>query len=102
MRSARASPPAGNRSLSRRSSGRIQKLPHHSLSGFWTEDGSAVHSDASEFSAAVQRAFARVAEFADCGAALFAVFECRWHFYRPLAGVLFLVVAVAFGVPDFA
>lgn len=79
---------------------------YHALSAFPPEDGSAVNSgaaaDASAFSAAVQCGFARVVEFAECGAAPSAVFACRWHFYWPLAGVLFLAVAAAFGVPDFA
>ena len=80
---------------------------YHSLSAFPLEDGSAqaVHSgvtvDASALSAAVGCASARVAEFAEYGAAPSAVFERRWHFSWPFAGVLFPAVAAAFDVPDF-
>ena len=68
-------------------------------------DGSAVHSRAAagEFliSAAVQRDLARVAEFAECGADPFGVFEHRWHSSGLFAGVLFPAVAAASDVPDF-
>lgn len=68
-------------------------------------DGSAVHSGAAAgefaFSAAAQRAFVRVAEFAERGAVPFAVFERRWHSSEPFAGVLFPAVAAASGVADF-
>ena len=80
---------------------------HHWLSVFPLEDGSAqaVRSgatvDASAHSAAVERASVRVAEFAERGAVLFAVFERRWHSSGPSAGVLFPAVAAASGVPDF-
>src|SRR3974377_1321931 len=73
------------------------------LSALALVDGSAVHSRAAAgefpFSAPVQYAFARVAEFAECGAVPFAVFEYRWHSPGPFAGVLFLAVVVALGVP---
>ena len=52
-------------------------------------------------SAVAQRAFVRAAEFAECGAAPSAVFECRWRFSWPLAGVLSLAAAVVSDVPDF-
>ena len=75
------------------------------LSALALVDGSAVHSRAAAgefpFSAPVQRAFARVAEFAECGAVPFAVFERRWHSSGLFAGVLFPAVAAASGVPDF-
>src|SRR5208337_1071739 len=80
---------------------------YYSLNAFPLEDGSAqaVHSDAaagaSALSAVVQCAFAQVAEFAGSGAAPSAVFELHWCFSWPLAGVLFLAVAAASGVPDF-
>ena len=78
---------------------------YHAPSAFPTEDGPAVRSgaaaDATAFSAAVQHAFAQVAGFAECGAAPFAVFERHWRFSWPFAGVLFLAVAAASGVPDF-
>ena len=68
-------------------------------------DGSAAHSRAAagEFliSAAVQRDLARVAEFAECGADPFGVFEHRWHSSGLFAGVLFPAVAAASDVPDF-
>ena len=75
------------------------------LSALALVDGSAVHSRAAAgefpFSAPVKRAFARVAEFAECGAVPFAVFERRWHSSGLFAGVLFPAVAAASGVPDF-
>ena len=80
---------------------------YHSLSVFPLEDGSAqaVNSgaavDTSALSAAVERASARFAEFAERGAVPFAVFERRWHSSGPFAGVLFPAVAAASGVPDF-
>jgi len=75
------------------------------LSALALVDGSAVHSRAAagEFliSAAVQRDLARVAEFAECGADPFGVFEHRWHSSGLFAGVLFPAVAAASDVPDF-
>ena len=64
-----------------------------------------VHSgavvDGSELSLAEKCAFARVAGSAERGAAPSAVFEVQWCFSWRLAGVLCLVVAAAFDVPDF-
>ena len=85
-----------------------RSVRYNSLNVFPLEDGSAqaAHSgaavDASAHSAAVECVSARVAEFAERGAVPFAVFEVRWCFSWPLAGVLFLAVAAASGVPDFA
>ena len=68
-------------------------------------DGSEAHSGAADgefrFPAAVEHAFARVAEFADCFAVPFAVFECRLYSPGLFAGVLFHAVAAASRVPDF-
>ena len=61
--------------------------------------GAAV--DGSGLSAAARRAFAQVAAFAECGAAPSAVFELRCYFSWLPAGVPFLAVAAASGVPDF-
>ena len=72
------------------------------LSALAPVDGSAVDSGAAPgefpFSAPVQRAFARVAEFAECGAVPFGIFEHRWHSSGIFAGVLFpLVFLILFG-----
>ena len=72
------------------------------LSALALVDGSAAHSRAAAgefpFSAALQRDFARVAEFAECGAVPFGIFEHRWHSSGIFAGVLFpLVFLILFG-----